>query len=201
MITIHNFARGARGLRVAWQCEEMGLPYRVQVHPFPTPPSYRALNPLGSVPYLEDDATGAAMGESVAMMLHLAHRYGPTSLLPADANTHARALQWTVFSEATLGAALGPLMTARFMAPEGEKQNWSVRASGARVEQALAHLSDSLGEGPWLLGEAFSLADIAISTALSMWQGALDGVLTERLAAYQSRATAREAYQRARGAG
>ncbi len=65
----------------------------------------------------------------------------------------------------------------------------------------LAHLSDSLGEGPWLLGEAFSLADIAISTALSMWQGALDGVLTERLAAYQSRATAREAHQRARGAG
>ena len=27
MIKIHNFARGARGVRVFWQCEEMGLPY------------------------------------------------------------------------------------------------------------------------------------------------------------------------------
>jgi hypothetical protein len=28
MITIHNFWRGIRGVRVAWQCEEMGLAYQ-----------------------------------------------------------------------------------------------------------------------------------------------------------------------------
>jgi hypothetical protein len=33
-IRIHNFPRGARGLRVMWQCEEMGLPYRVEAVSF-----------------------------------------------------------------------------------------------------------------------------------------------------------------------
>jgi glutathione S-transferase len=30
MLTIHNFAHGARGLRVMWLCEEMGLDYSVK---------------------------------------------------------------------------------------------------------------------------------------------------------------------------
>jgi glutathione S-transferase len=32
MRTIHNFARGARGLRAVWLCEEMGLDYVVHNH-------------------------------------------------------------------------------------------------------------------------------------------------------------------------
>ena len=201
MITIYNFARGARGLRVIWQCEEMGLAYRVETLPFPTPTAYRALNPLGSVPYLQDDPD-VGMSESVAMMLYLADRHGPTPLLPRDdPQTLARILQWTVFSEATFGAALGPLMAARFMAPEADKDNWSVRAQGGRVQQALAYLSDSLGDGPWLMGADLTLADIAVSTGLAMWQGALDGALPDRLAAYQARVADRPAYKRARAAG
>ena len=43
MIKIHNFPRGARGLRVMWQCEEMGLPYQVEQVSFPTSAAYRAL--------------------------------------------------------------------------------------------------------------------------------------------------------------
>ena len=202
MITVYNFARGARGLRVIWQCEEMRLAYRVETLAFPTHASFRVLNPLGSVPYLEDDDGGAAMSESVAMMLYLADRYGPTPLLPqGDPKRLATILQWTVFSEATFGAALGPLMAARFMAPEADKDNWSVRAQRGRVQQALAYLSDSLGDGPWLLGPELTLADIAVSTGLAMWRGALDGALPDRLAAYQARVADRSAYQRARSAG
>ena len=62
MIKIHNFARGARGQRVMWQCEEMGLPYSVENHPFPVGDAYRALNPLGTVPFLKD-VGGVAINE------------------------------------------------------------------------------------------------------------------------------------------
>src|SRR5262245_25726492 len=55
MMKIHNFARGVRGQRVMWLCEEMGLPYTVQNHAFPVGADYRALNPLGTVPFLEHD--------------------------------------------------------------------------------------------------------------------------------------------------
>ena len=67
MLNIHNFARGVRGLRVMWLCEEMGLPYGVENHAFPTPAAHRALNPLGTVPLLED-ADGVVLNESIAIM-------------------------------------------------------------------------------------------------------------------------------------
>src|SRR5262249_28621153 len=54
MMTVHNFARGARGLRVMWLCEEMGLAYDVRNHPFPVGADYRTLHPMGTVPFLQD---------------------------------------------------------------------------------------------------------------------------------------------------
>jgi glutathione S-transferase len=198
MIRIHNFARGARGLRVAWQCEEMGLPYEVETVSFPPSEAYRALNPLGTVPFLEDEG-GVAINESVAMMLYLAHRYGPTPLLPAeDDPTLARVLQMTVLSEATFGAGMNALMAAHFGAPEVDKRNWSVPTQEARSEQALRYVADVLGAGPYLAGADFTLADIAVGTALGIWRGALGRTLPDRLAAYQERLATRPAHRRAR---
>ena len=197
MITIHNFARGVRGLRVIWLCEEMGLPYRVETVSFPPAPAYLAINPLGTVPFLED-ADGVAINESIAMLLYLAQRHGPTPLLPApDDPALARVLQLTVFSEATLGAGMGPLMDAHFGAPESDKRNWSVLTQERRVEKALQFVSDQLGTSPFLVGAQLTLADLAISTTLGLWRGALGRTLPETLVAYRERLAARPAYQRA----
>src|SRR5437879_6043934 len=126
MIKIHNFARGARGQRVLWLCEEMGLPYTVQNHSFPVGADYRALNPLGTVPFLEDSG-GVAINESVAMMLYIAQHYGPTPLLPTgDGALMARVLQLTLFGETEIGMNVNPLIAARFMAGDADKRNWSV---------------------------------------------------------------------------
>jgi glutathione S-transferase len=198
MIRVHNFARGARGLRVIWQCEEMGLPYRVETVTYPPSDAYRALHPLGSVPFLEDEG-GVAINESVAMMLYIAHKYGPTPLLPGkDDPTLARVLQMTVFSEATLGAVMNPLMAAHFGAPEADKRNWTVLGTEARVEEAVRYVADMLGANPYLAGADLTLADIAVSTALGIWVGALGKSLPDRLVAYRERLGARPAYQRAR---
>ena len=197
MIRIHNFARGGRGLRVIWQCEEMGLPYRLETVSFPTSEAYRALNPLGTVPFLED-AGGVAINESVAMMLYLAQRYGPTPLLPATTNRSvARVLQMTVFGEATIAAALNPLLAAHFVAPEADKRNWSARGQEGRIKQAVGYVADMLGSNPFLAGDELTLADISVSTALGIWCGALNGALPDKLAAYQERMAARPAHQRA----
>jgi glutathione S-transferase len=197
MIRIYNFARGARGLRVIWQCEEMSLPYQVETVSYPTSEAYRALNPLGSVPFLEDEG-GVAINESVAMMLYLAHKYGPTPLLPGkDDPTLARVLQMTVFSEATIGAGMNPLMAAHFGAPEADKRNWSVRGMEARVEEAVRYVADMLGADPYLAGAHFTLADMSVSTALGIWRGALGKALPDKLVAYRERLAARPAYQRA----
>lgn len=198
MITIHNFARGMRGVRLFWQCEEMGLPYRTEVVTFPPSAEYLALNPLGNVPFLQD-VGGVAINESVAAMLYIAQRYGPTPLLPAsDEPTLARVLQMTVFGETEIGMALNPLLAAHFGAPDADKRNWSVRALERRVDRALAFVVGIIGSKPFLAGDGLTLADISVSCALGIWRGALGKPLPAELAAFQDRMAARPAYQRAR---
>jgi glutathione S-transferase len=196
MITIYNFPRGLRGIRVFWLCEEMGLPYRAEAVSFPTSEAYRTRHPLGNVPFLEDG--DVAINESVAMLLYLAEKYGPTSLLPGkDDPAFARVLQMTVFSEAALGAGMNLLIQTRFMAPDADKRNWSSIAQEQRLEQAFGYVEAMLGGNPYLAGDSFTLADIAISTACGLWVAALGKSLPERLAAYHARMTARPGYQRA----
>ena len=199
MIRIHNFPRGARGVRVFWVCEEMGVAYDTTPVTFPPSEAYLALNPLGSVPFLEDE--GVAINESVAMMLYVAQRYGPTPLLPAsDDPDLAAVLQLTVFSEASFGGIMNPLMGAHFGAPAGDKQNWSVRMMQARADQFVGYLADKLGDRPFLVGDDLTLADIALCTGLGIWKGALNGTIPDNLAAWRERLAERPAYQRAQKA-
>jgi len=197
LITIHNFDRGVRGLRVAWQCEEMGLDWRPEVFAYPSPPEYRAKYPPGSVPFLEDE-DGVGMGESVAMMIYLAQRYGPTPLLPTEPAAMARTLQLVVFSEAVLGGLMNPLMASKFAAPDDQKANWTQGFCQARVSDGLGYAVSLLGDAAFFVGDDLTLADIAVSTTLGMWQGALGHEIPAPLAAHRDRMMARPAYARAK---
>jgi glutathione S-transferase len=200
MIRVHNFARGARGVRVFWLCEEMGLPYQTATVTFPPSAGYLVLNPLGSVPFLEDEG-GVAINESIAMLLYLAQKYGPTPLLPAnDDPALARVLQLTVFGEASIGAGINPLLMAKFGAPEAEKRPWLVRVLESRVEQFLGYVADNLGDNPFLVGSHLTLADISVACALGIWTGALQLPLPGKLVEYRERLAQRPAYQRAQKA-
>lgn len=196
MIKIHNFARGARGVRVAWLCEEMGLEYQVHAHGYPTPPEYREKHPLGRVPFLEDGGVG--MSESAAMLLYLATRHGPTDLLPGkDDPALAAVLEYTVMAESNLGAEINVLLAEAFGAPAEHKGNWSANGVRARVAEVVGYVGARLGDGPWLAGDRFTIADIAMVTTLGMWRGALGGALPKSLSGLMDRAQARPGYQAA----
>ena len=199
MITLYNFAGGARGLRVAWQCEEMGLAYTPVSLTYPTPPDYRAKYPPGSVPFPEDEG-GVGLGESVAIMLYLAQNYGPTPLLPRDPAALARTLQFAVFAESVVGGTMNALMAAKFGAPEADKTNWSVRMGEGAVTTGLDYVTAELGGRPFLVGDDLTLADIAIAPALGMWKAALGGEIPRPLDTWRTRLMERPAYQRARAA-
>ena len=198
MITIYNFWRGIRGVRVAWQCEEMGLAYQAVAFDFPAPAEHRAKYPPGSLPFLEDQG-GVAIGESVAQVLYLAGRYGPTPLLPTDPASMARVLQITVASEASLGGLMNPMMGTKFAAPANQKSNWTDGFCAARVADGLAYADSLLDGRDYFVGDGLTLADIAISTALGMWQGALGKDIPAGLAGHRARMQARPAYQKAAG--
>src|SRR3954464_5753224 len=85
MLKLYGFARvnkGARGntrdLRVLWALEEIGLPYEIVGMDHPNhdldSPAYRALNPFGQIPVIDDD--GVVVSEPWALLLYLARKSG-----------------------------------------------------------------------------------------------------------------------------
>src|SRR5215472_9746394 len=80
---VPDFARGqVRDLRARWALEEAALPYKTRLlEPGDQDkPEYRALQPFGQVPVLEED--GLVLFESGAIVLHIAAR--SDALLPPD---------------------------------------------------------------------------------------------------------------------
>src|SRR5262245_11694260 len=92
---VPDFAQGqVRDLRARWALEEAGLPYnsRLLDGGDQDKPDYRALQPFGQVPILEED--GFVLFESGAIVLYVSERR--ETLLPKDAQARARATQWLI---------------------------------------------------------------------------------------------------------
>lgn len=192
---IYDFPRGARGLRAGWLCEEMGLDYDFRPVSFPPDDAYRAIDPMGRVPRLVDD--GTSIGESIAIMLAIVRKHGPTPLLPDDPDSHARTLEMTVFGEASLSDPMDVLLMVKYGAPAGEDGGWAARATRTRLKRSMDHLETLVRDRTHLVGDALTLADISVATALVMWTGGLQEKLTPGLAAYLQALQQRPAYRSA----
>src|SRR6201991_3012157 len=109
MLKLYGFARvnkGARGktrdLRVLWALEEIGQPYEIVGIDHPNhdldSPAYRALNPFGQIPAIDDD--GIVVTESGAILLYLARKTG--KLMPRDLAGEAQVLRWSIAALSTI---------------------------------------------------------------------------------------------------
>jgi glutathione S-transferase len=199
VIKIYDFPHGARGLRVAWLCEEMGLAHTFVPVSFPPDRSYRALNRFGTVPFLQDG--NVSMSESVAMMLYVAQKYGPTDALPpVDDERFAKILQFTLLGEASLSSLMTPLLAVRFGAPDDQKRNWSAVGIESRLKGTIDRIGDELADREFLVGPGLTLADISVATALRIWGRGVGQELPATLQAYCERLQQRAACKRAMAA-
>src|ERR1700745_2095034 len=148
---VPEFAQGqVRDLRVRWALEEAGLPYRTRLleQGDQNKPDYRALQPFGQVPILEED--GHVLFESGAIVLHIGER--SEALLPKDAGARARAVQWLV---AALNSIEPFVMNVALIDIFYKNEEWAkLRRPGAVafVQKRLSALSKSLGDKPYLNG-------------------------------------------------
>jgi glutathione S-transferase len=177
----------------------MGLAHTFVPVSFPPDGGYRALNPFGTVPFLQDG--NVSMSESVAMMFYSAQKYGPTEVLPpVDDERFAKVLQFTLFGEASLSSPMTPLLAARFAAPGDQKRNWSVIGIESRLKGTIDRLGDDLGDREFLVGPGLTLADISVATALRVWERGVGQDLPTTLQAYCQRLRERPASKRAMAA-
>ena len=193
---VPDFARGqVRDLRVRWALEEAGLPYKTRLleQGDQEDPQYRALQPFGQVPILEED--GLVLFESGAIALHIAER--SATLLPTDTAGRARATQWLI---AALNSIEPFVMNVAIIDLFYAKEEWAkLRRPGAVefVKKRLSALSKSLGNKPFLDGDRFTVGDLMMTTVLRILQYTEIVSSDERLAAYVGRCTLRPAFKRA----
>ena len=193
---VPDFAKGqVRDLRARWALEEAGLAYRTRLleQGDQDKPDYRALQPFGQVPILEED--GLVLFESGAIVHYVGER--SEVLLPRDADARRRAAQWLI---AALNSIEPSIMTVATIDAFYRNEEWArLRRPGAVefVHKRLSALSRSLGDKPYLDGDRFTAGDLMMATVLRIL-GHSDIVTSDkRLAGYLERCTARPAFKRA----
>ena len=193
---VPDFAQGqVRDLRVRWALEEAGLAYRTRLleQGDQDEPEYRALQPFGQVPILDDD--GFVLFESGAIVLHIGER--SETLLPREPAARARATQWLV---AALNSVEPFLLNVALIDLFYANEQWAkLRRPGAVefAQKRLSAVSRSLGDKPYLDGDSFTAGDLMMATVLRMLNHTDIVTCDPRLSAYVDRCTARPAFKRA----
>jgi glutathione S-transferase len=156
---------------VAWALAELSVPHRTVTFDLHKDdhkkPEFLALNPNGRVPTLVVD--GTPMFEALAIMQWLSDRHGVERRVWPAASSPARltALSWTTWAYVTFGPIVTRLLLAngsRF----GKELNHLGQAAFAQKEldSLLTILAGQLGEKAYLLGEAFSMVDLVVSSTV-----------------------------------
>jgi glutathione S-transferase len=194
------YAPRTRAARILWLLEELGLPYQLESVEFlPTSDTFfQQKTPTGKLPTIEDG--DVVMCESGAIVEYILERYGQGRLAPA-AGTPERAkfLQWLHYAESTAFPPLGIVVwLTRYRAEAGAGADDALLADArGRAASGLEFLERELGAGPYLLGEAFSAADVMMGFTLIAAR--LLGVLDARfpvLGAYLDRLQQRPALKK-----
>ena len=148
-------------MKVALCLEELGLPYE----PVPVDtrrgqqfePGYAALNPNGKVPSIVDG--DARVFDSNAILLHLAERTG--RFLAEGPAARPEMLSWLMFVATGIGPFSGQCVHFRHFAPDGA----GTYAGERYTFEARRHwgvLDARLADRPFVLGEAYTIVDMAV---------------------------------------
>ena len=177
-LVIHHI-EGRRSERVAWLCEELGLPYQLRYIAGDIRGSLVALgrvHVMRMTPILEDGSV--KLVESAAILEYILHRYGGGRLRPAaDAPEFVTYLQWLHFAE---GSAMPRAQMERMIRqlagdnPPGSVAFVHVGGSKRVLNFAEAHLATR----PYFAGQNFTTADIMMHFPLRLAGLAVQGITT-----------------------
>ena len=204
MIKIHHLGH-SQSERILWLCEELGLPYEMVKHVRDprtrlSPPSLKALHPLGAAPLVETD--GRMLAESAAIVDFILARHGGGRLRHAsDHPQFADYLYWFHFANGNLQPAM---MRALTIDRSGCAPDHPLRASAReRLDKLFALLDERLAANAWLAGDEFTAADVMTVFSLTTMTifHPVDLTPWPSIVAYLRRIGERPAYRRAMAKG
>lgn len=193
--------RNARSFRPLWAMEELEMDYELIVLPFPPRvhhKPYLEINPLGTVPFFEDGKT--KMTESTAICEYLGRKQGSSDLIvgPEEKDFGAY-LNWMYFSDATLTFPQTLVLRYEMLEPKQRRQPQVADDYRMWFAGRLSAVERRLEHALWLVGDRFTMADIAIGYAvlLASVLPPLENCITPATKAYLDRLRERPAFIRA----
>ena len=159
---------GSRAIRAIWGIEETGIDYEhvpVTYGGDSKGADYLAVNPNGRIPALIDG--DLQLFESMAINLYLAKRYGG-ALYPADTANEARAWQWSVWGISEIEPLQMQIVIQKLFTPEDKRNPKVVEHATKSLQRPLKVLDTTLEEREWLVGDAFSVADLNVASVMHL---------------------------------
>ncbi|MET0859105.1 MAG: glutathione binding-like protein [Telluria sp.] len=156
------------GVKVSIMLEETGLPYEPHLVSFETQdqmsPEFISLSVNNKIPAILDpngpDGRPLALFESGAILIYLAEKTG--QFMPQDAAGRYQAIQWVMFQMGGIGPMFGQLgFFHKFAGKEYEDKRPRDRYV-AESRRLLGVLEARLAGRAWVMGEQFTIADIAV---------------------------------------
>lgn len=189
----------SRAQMAHWMLEEVGAPYRIVPIDFEKgehkAPAFLALNPMGKLPTIVH--RGTVVTETAAIIAYLADTFPQAKLAPAIGDpARGTYYRWLFFGAGCFEPALLDEMMKRPPPPRKAAVGWG------DYNDVVTTLKTTLAKGPYLLGEAFSAADVYLGSEIrwAMMFGA-PGLKGEKVFDdYAARLAARPALQRTMGA-
>ena len=199
MITVYGVPR-SRAMRVLWMLEELGVPYEHVPTPFMNggarTPEFLRINPNGHIPALVDgDVT---LFESLAINLYLARKYD-RGLWPRSIEDEGRAFQWSIWAMTELEEPIVTALIHRALRPEPQRDVAKGTDAALRAQKPIGILDVALGDRPYILGDAFTVADLNVASVLTLAPLAgIDLVAFAVVRRWLERCCARPAFDRVR---
>lgn len=155
------------GVKVSIMLEETGLAYEPHLVSFDTndqlSPEFLSLNPNNKIPAIIDpngpNNQPLALFESGAILIYLADK--TQQLIPADMAGRYHTIQWLMFQMGGVGPMFGQVGFFNKFAGRHYEDKRPLDRYIAESKRLLAVLEQQLKAGPWIMGETYSIADIA----------------------------------------
>ncbi|MFM0739474.1 glutathione S-transferase N-terminal domain-containing protein [Paraburkholderia xenovorans] len=155
------------GVKVSIMLEETGLPYEPHLVRFDTndqmSAEFLSLNPNNKIPAIIDpngpDGKPLPLFESGAILIYLADKSG--KFIPQDAAGRYEAIQWVMFQMGGIGPMFGQLGFFNKFAGKDYEDKRPRDRYVAESKRLLGVLNERLEGREWILGDAYSIADIA----------------------------------------
>lgn len=172
MIRVWGRKTSSNVMKVLHVLDELGLNYeRVDVGGAfggTATPAYRAMQPLGLVPALEED--DFSLFESNAIMRYLCRAHGAdTMLYPRDPRAAGVVDAWMDFQQTALNGPVGVFFIGLVRTPVEKRDNAAIAAAIVQAQALYGLVDAELARQDWIAGDDFTIADVAYGPQVHRW--------------------------------